>query len=193
MRPLTSGWQNAGTRALVSGKKDVTSEDWEAFLANHDKMMKEGVDATAFCDALEKNLKPVKEAISSAAMRKELGQRVQIRIASSLKAQYTLMTGDRVVCANDQYTSKTGSGKFLHRDGDLKQYTVLKVDGGIIEIEEMGSGMVTKKHESQLKLMPKILPPRDILAAGQDVPVDVSRVLQRMAFNYIRNQISNLQ
>lgn len=111
----------------------------------------------------------------------EMTQRLKRKKVSAGKPEYTLMSGDRVVCTNTQYVSKVGGGKFQHQGGQVKEFTVLKVDGGIIEIEEIGTGVVSKKHESQLKLMTKVQPPNDSLASGQDVPPDVSVLLQKAA------------
>ena len=48
LRPLTSRWQNAGTRAVVQGQQTVSSEDWETFLELHAGFMKDGVDSQVF-------------------------------------------------------------------------------------------------------------------------------------------------
>ena len=180
LRPLISRWQNAGTRALVQGKQELSEEDWIAFLEKHTAATRDGVDSKDFCDAVEEKLKPIKAALSDAAMRKQMNQRFNKNRKATGKPMYTLMTGDRVVCANDQYVSKAGGGKFVHQGGDLKQFTVLKVDGGVVEIQQLGTGVITKKHESQLKLMTKIQPPNDSLALGQDVPSDVAEFCQSL-------------
>ncbi|CAK0793181.1 unnamed protein product [Prorocentrum cordatum] len=96
LRPTTSRWQHAGTKALVHGKQPMTDAEWETFLEQHQKIMGEGA---------------------------------------------------------------AGDAKFQHAGGERREYLVRKVNGGLVEVEEIGTGVVSTKHEAQLKLMPKAVQP----------------------------------
>ena len=71
------------------------------------------------------------------------------------------LIGDRVIIKNTQYTSKTCKGKFQCAHGKVREYLVKSVNQGIVSLEELGTGAIVMKHESQCKVMPKALPPDD--------------------------------
>ena len=73
-------------------------------------------------------------------------------------SEYALISGDRVIVKNSQYISKTGKGKYQCKDGALREFRVVSVQKGIVEVEEIGTGARMLKHESHLKVMPRVVP-----------------------------------
>ena len=91
-------------------------------------------------------------------MRGQLARRINYSQKKSAQQEVALVSGDRVVCKNTQYTSKTSKRKFEVSDGQVKEYRVLSVSKGIVEVEDISTNVKSTKHESQLKLMPKSPP-----------------------------------
>ena len=78
-----------------------------------------------------------------------------------MQAGIALISGDRVLCKDSQYVSKTGAAKFEHEGGAPKDYQVLSVNQELAHCEEIGTGRPIVRHETSLKVMPRIMPADD--------------------------------
>jgi hypothetical protein len=90
-----------------------------------------------------------------------MAQRLQAKRRSEQKNQVLIVSGDRVICQNNQYTTTSAGQKF--KGGE---YKVLSVNNGLVEIEDTETGCKATRHASTLKLMPKIQQPNDGLSQG---------------------------
>ena len=157
LRPLQSRWRNLGLKEAIHGKRATLSEEeWLSYIDECDRRVTiENEDPKKLCARIEEKMAPIREAVESEAYRKQMARRLQWK-RDSAPGIAALMSGDRVICKNSQYVSKVGEGKFQHRDGATREYRVLSVSQGFVELEEIGTGSVTKRHESDLKIMPRV-------------------------------------
>ena len=96
-----------------------------------------------------------------------MAQRLSYQHKKTQSAPTTFVSGDRVICKNTQYTTKTGKGKFETKDGALVEYRVVSVSQGIVEVEVVGTGQKLLKHEANLKMMPRVMPAEDSCASPE--------------------------
>ena len=96
-------------------------------------------------------------------LRQDMKRTLKYNNKRSHAADAPLLSGDRVIAKNTQYTSKTGHGKFEVKDGQVREYTVRSVSQGFVQLEDVATGQPVCKHESNLKLMPAILVADDSL------------------------------
>ena len=77
---------------------------------------------------------PIQEAIGCQQMRSEMKWRLAYNGKKTTAQDAALISGDRVTCKNSQYTSKTANAKFETSDGSVKEYRVVSISKGIVEV-----------------------------------------------------------
>ena len=165
LRPAESRWRNFSLKKLTSSDEHtLTDEQWMAYVAESEALQ-EKESAAEMCKEIHAKMKPIRGAVASQQLRSEMSRRLGYKQKRSAARDVALISDDRVICKNSQYTSKTGKGKFETKDGKVKEYRVVSINGGIVEVEEIGTGVKMLKHESNLKLMPKVMPADDNVIA----------------------------
>ena len=77
-------------------------------------------------------------AIESAQQRNEMARRVNYNHKKTKTQELALKSGDRVVCKNTQYVSKTGKAKFQNKNEAVREYPGRKTGSG----KSIGNGFV---------------------------------------------------
>ena len=162
LRPPQSRWRNLQISNMMHGPKpDVTDEEWLHYLSAEENFKKDYYKLAT--DKYHEALQPVQEAMADKHLRQDMKRTLKYNNKRSHAADAPLLSGDRVIAKNTQYTSKTGHGKFEVKDGQVRQYTVRSVSQGFVQLEDVATGQPVCKHESNLKLMPAILVADDSL------------------------------
>lgn len=158
--------QHRAMRAVMgTASDDVQESEWLAYLDEHEVMGPAAVKKAV--ESFSEDMKPLQEALQGKQQRKALAKRVNWQHKKSAAREVALLSGDRVLARNTQYVSKVGQQKFeCNSDGDLKEYLVLSVSNGIVRLQEQGTGRVALKHESLLKIMPRVVPADMVLDAS---------------------------
>ena len=60
-----------------------------------------------------------------------------------------LVSGDRMLAKNSQYTSKTGGGRFMCREGKVRDFRVVENNGGIVKLSAMDTGDIILRPQMQ--------------------------------------------
>jgi hypothetical protein len=155
LRPLQSRWRGLALREAIKGRQLLSDADWESFLADSYKKCND----KELCDQYEAKVKPIREAIASQRMRQQMAQRLKAKKRSDQQNRACIVSGDRVICQNNQYTTTSAGQKF-----QSGEYRVLSVNNGLVDIEDVETGRKVTRHMSTLKLMPKIQQPNDALS-----------------------------
>lgn len=160
LRPPHSRWRNLQVANLLHGPKpELTDEQWLHYLCEEDKFKVDHYKQAA--DKFHETLKPVQEAMASKHLRENMQRALKYDNKRTQSSDAPLLSGDRVIAKNTQYTSKTGKGKFETKDGEVREYVVLSVSQGFVQVEDIATGSRMCKHEANLKLMPSALEPDD--------------------------------
>jgi len=181
MRPRESRWRGIGLRMAVHGRKELSDDEWQRFLETNSAASKR-VDAAQMCDEYERRVKPLRDAMSSDRLRQSLSNRMKMEGRASEQNNVVIVTGDRVICKNTQYTAKGHALKFQHKGGERQEFTVRNKTGGLVDVEEVGTGLRSVRHESSLKLLPKVYPAADVHVQNpddQDLPKDVLALMRQ--------------
>ena len=147
-------------KTLHGLQPSLSDEDWKQFLDESEQAVDADMIKVA-SDTYHAKLQPIRDAVESQQMRTEMARRLSYSAKKSMTNDVPLVSGDRVICKNTQYVSKTGPAKFQTRNGAVREYRVISVSKGIVEVEEVGTGVKMIRHESLLKLMPQALPADD--------------------------------
>ena len=91
------------------------------------------------------------------------------------------MAGDQVLSCHSVYLDYTGHGKLLCAGGDLQQFTVLALGGGVATIQD-ATGTKRLVHESLLKVCPCV----------HDATDDAARALASPRSNVQRARLQHL-
>ena len=161
LRPLVSRWRNAGLKSVLGApKKDLTEEEWTKYIDDNEHFM-QTANIKEICDNIEAKVGPIKEAIESQQMRTDMARRLSYSQKKSNKAEVALMSGDRVIYKNTQYTTRTGKNKFKCQEGRVREFRVVSIAKGIVQLEDLENGKKLTAHGSHLKPMPKAMPAHD--------------------------------
>jgi hypothetical protein len=109
-----------------------------------------------------------------------MAKRLKYSRQSARKPGYILMSGDRVVAENTQYAAKVGGGRFQKTEDGHKEFKVVGIHAGLVEVQAVRTGIRSFRHENQLKLMTKRLPAEASSSTDQDMPPDVKAFLDRI-------------
>ncbi|CAJ1438404.1 unnamed protein product [Effrenium voratum] len=176
LRPAESRRRNLQLQALVHGPaRGMTDAEWLGYLDQADKLDTDFFVKAA--DGFHEKLEPVREAMASKHLRQAMQKNLRYDSKRKQACEAPVLSGDRVIVKNSQYTSKTGHGKFETKDGKVREHTVQSVSQGFVELTEVGSGASVYKHEASLKLMPHKLPADD-----GHVPSPPPKVVQEAGF-----------
>ena len=160
LRPPQSRWRNLQLAAVVHGPSpSMTDSEWLSFLEKSSNLDVDYFRKAA--DSYQASLEPIREAMASKQVRQAMQKKMKYVHKKAQTGEAPLLSGDRVIAKNSQYTTKTGCGKFETKDGHVREYTVLSVSQGFVQLQEQGTRDTTFKHEANLKLMPRALPPDD--------------------------------
>ena len=108
-------------------------------------------------DSLHAAVAPLRAATSS----KKLQRQLRWLRKKSATSSTPLLSGDSVIARNTRYVTRAGPQKFETKDGHVKHFTVQQVSQGFVAVVDDESGATCWKHESNLKAMPRALPPDD--------------------------------
>ena len=168
LRPATSRWQAVHVRKELHGEKPILSDqEWLNFL---DAQPLDKEDLRKKAAALADKLLPIKRAIDHKKLRAKMQRQLKWTRRSKQKSQMALLSGDRVVSRTTQYVSRTQPIKYETRGDTVREFTVLHVAQGFVQIQDDQTGEILWKHESFLKAMPRALPPDD-----QNMPTPCKR------------------
>ena len=103
------------------------------------------------CEEYDKNIKPLRKAMADDRLGKNLGNKLEMESKGAQK-NYA------VISKNTQYTAKDHALKFQLKHGERQEFTVISKSGGLVEREEIGTGVRSTRHEGSLKLLPKVHP-----------------------------------
>ena len=140
--------------AVVHGPSpSMTDSEWLSFLEKSSNLDVDYFRKAA--DSYQASLEPIREAMASKQVRQAMQKKMKYVHKKAQTGEAPLLSGDRVIAKNSQYTTKTGCGKFETKDGHVREYTVLSVSQGFVQLQEQGTHDTTFKHEANLKLMPR--------------------------------------
>ena len=80
------------------------------------------VISKSFCDKVCDTLSPIRAAMSSSHMRKQMSQRLEYHAQRRYSQDVAFFSGDLVIVKNTQYQSKTRKRKFQVKDESLRQF-----------------------------------------------------------------------
>jgi hypothetical protein len=173
LRPLTSRWTHLGVKQAIHGvSKGMTEEEFLTYLSSHDDLVKK-LDPKTLCETIESKMRPIREALASETLRKQMAKKLKWKRNQS-PGIMALLSGDRVICKNNQYVAKVGAGRFqTDKEGHVKEYIVVSTSGGFVQLEQVGAGTRSLRHEADLKIMPKVLS-----AASHQVDEEVEEFIE---------------
>lgn len=102
----------------------------------------------------------LQELVHDQQMRTQMKDRLKKSQQATTSNPVPLLPGDRVLCRQTQYKSTTGHGKFQCSGGELQEFTVVSMSGGLAKLQD-AVGHTRLVHESLLKVLPRVQPPTD--------------------------------
>jgi hypothetical protein len=102
----------------------------------------------------------LQELVHDQQMRTQMKDRLKKSQQATTSNPVPLLPGDRVLCRQTQYKSTTGHGKFQCSGGELQEFTVVSMSGGLTKLQD-AVGHTRLVHESLLKVLPRVQPPTD--------------------------------
>lgn len=169
LRPAHSRWRNLQIGNMLHGPNPgLTDEEWLKYLCAEDAIKEDHYKQAA--DKYHEALQPVQDAMASKHLRQNMQRAMRYNNKRTQSSDAPLLSGDRVIAKNTQYTTKTGKGKFETKDGEVREYIVLSVSQGFAQLEEIATGHRMMKHEANLKLMPSTLEHDDSNVCDMPLP-----------------------
>ena len=168
LRPLESQWRSKTIEAVAGTNADpLTDAEWLELLDEH-----AAADHDLYQKAAEKfgdDVTQLQKIFHSAQERAALAKKVNRQKQQELK-QAPLVTGDIVLCKPTQYKSTAGFGKFETSSDGLRQYSVVSFSGGIATLQEITTGTMITRHESLLRIMPRVVQPGQCTGDNEGLP-----------------------
>lgn len=168
LRPLESQWRSKTIEAVAGTTADpLTDAEWLELLDEH-----AAADHDLYQKAAEKfgdDVTQLQKLFHSAQERAALAKKVNRQKRQELK-QAPLVTGDIVLCKSTQYKSTAGFGKFETSSDGLRQYSVVSFSGGIATLQEITTGTMITRHESLLRIMPRVVQPGQCTGDNEGLP-----------------------
>ena len=140
LRPTESRWKNLQLRGIIHGEaKPISEADWLRFLDESEAgLTPEHVQQAA--EALHKAVGPISGALNNKKMREAMKRHLRYTRKRTHRSTMPLVSGDRVIARNSQYTTKTGRGKFETLGGEVREFTVLSVSQGFVSLKDNKTG-----------------------------------------------------
>jgi hypothetical protein len=158
LRPQESRWRNMHLKNAMEEPSALTEEEWVAYL-DAKQYDKESLEEKA--KSLHQLIQPLRNAISSKKLRQRMKSQLKWIRKRPNKTAMPLVAGDMVLSRNTQYVAKSGPRKFETTQEGVETFEVLQCRQGFAEVKNLRTGQVSWKHEANLKLWPRSMPPDD--------------------------------
>lgn len=158
LRPQESRWRNMHLKNAMEEPSALTEEEWVAYL-DAKQYDKESLEEKA--KSLHQLIQPLRNAISSKKLRQRMKSQLKWIRKRPNKTAMPLVAGDMVLSRNIQYVAKSGPRKFETTQEGVETFEVLQCRQGFAEVKNLRTGQVSWKHEANLKLWPRSMPPDD--------------------------------